>query len=265
MSDNINFKLYWAAWHGKYDEVAGYISRGADPAWTYRSDSALHIAAENGRVQVVGLLLDHGWDKEARNDWGRRPLHLAAEEKGHVEVIQLLAERGAEINCQDSFKQDTPLHHAADNGRTAVVQLLLSLGADPTIKNENGSRPLHLAAAGGHVEVIQLLAEWQKQPRFASRLPLQHNAALHGVVRMETEFLDSQDNNGDTPLHLASKRGLDRNHRIAAEALIQLGADTTIKNGEGKTAKEAYGEKVEYSDLFSTDESSDDDIDDNDY
>ena len=133
--EDINQNLFSAAWNGDYDQVSALISRGADPAWTYRSDSALHIAAENGRVQVVGLLLDHGWDKEARNDWGRRPLHLAAEEKGHVEVIQLLAERGAEINCQDSFKQDTPLHHAADNGRTAVVQLLLSLGADTTINS----------------------------------------------------------------------------------------------------------------------------------
>ena len=34
MSEDINFKLYEAAEDGRYDEVAAYISRGADPTWT---------------------------------------------------------------------------------------------------------------------------------------------------------------------------------------------------------------------------------------
>ena len=253
MSDNINRKLFYAAQlfnaasGGRYDEVAACISRGADPAWTHRDCwSALHQAAQHGHVQVARLLLDHGWHTEGRSE--TRPLHWAAI-GGHVEVIQLLAERGAEINSQDSY-EDTPLHNAADNGRTAAVQSLLSLGADATIKNNEGCRPLHYAAAEGHVEVIQLLAEWQRQLGSAPRLPLQHQAALHGPGPEEIEmarsfwtrwqeFLDSQDNNGDTPLHLASKWS----HQDAVEALIWLGADTTIKNGEGKTAKEAEGEE----------------------
>ena len=37
----------------------------------------------------------------------------------------------------------------------------------------------------------------------------------------------------DTPLHTASKRG----HQHAADVLIRHGADTTIKNEEGKTAQ----------------------------
>ena len=133
----------------------------------------------------------------------------------------------------------------------AAVQSLLSLGADTTIKHNEGITPLHYAAAYGYVEVIQLLAEWQRQLGSAPRLPLQHQAALHGPGPEEIEmarsfwtrwqeFLDSQDNDGDTPLHKASKQG----HQNAAEALIRLGADTTIRNGEGKTAMEAEGEEL---------------------
>ena len=200
MSDNINLKLFYAAQAGRYDEVAGCISRGADPAWTHHNGwSALHEAALGGNVQVAELLLDHGWDMEARDMrtlTGDRPLHSAAEE-GHIEVIQLLAARGAEINCQASDKE-TPLHRAAAESQAAALQLLLRLGADATIKNDDGWIPLHYAAAEGHVEVVQLLGEWQRQLRSAPRLPLRHQAALYGpgpeeieMARRETEFLDS--------------------------------------------------------------------------
>ena len=138
MSDNINEKLYWAAEDENYEEAAACIARGADPAWTNNDGwTALHAAASSGSVQVAGLLLDHGWDKDARTTYkGWRPLHWAAG-AGRVEVIRLLAERGAEINCQDDV-QDTPLHEAARSGKTAAVKLLISLGADTTIKNRKG-------------------------------------------------------------------------------------------------------------------------------
>ena len=50
-----------------------YISVGADPAWTdYDGSSALHWAASDGLVNIARLLLDHGWDLEARSSAGRR-------------------------------------------------------------------------------------------------------------------------------------------------------------------------------------------------
>ena len=72
MSDDINQELYSAALDGRYDEVAGSISR-ADPGWTsVGGNSALHGAAWHGSVQVAGLLLDHGWDTEAGSEYGSR-------------------------------------------------------------------------------------------------------------------------------------------------------------------------------------------------
>ena len=44
---------------------------GADPAWTdYDGSSALHWAASDGLVNIARLLLDHGWDLEARSSAG---------------------------------------------------------------------------------------------------------------------------------------------------------------------------------------------------
>ena len=89
-------KLYKvAAGEGKYEEVAVYISVGADPAWTdYDGSSALHWVASDGLVNIARLLLDHGWDLEARSSAGRRPLHSAAE-YGQVVVLPKVPSEGS--------------------------------------------------------------------------------------------------------------------------------------------------------------------------
>ena len=134
-----------AAGAGKYEEVAVYISVGADPAWTdYDGSSALHWVASDGLVNIARLLLDHGWDLEARSSAGRRPLHYAAE-YGQVDMLQLLAGRGAELDCQDAEDLYTPLHWAAYNSHATAVTQLLSLGADGSIRNKDGLTAEELA------------------------------------------------------------------------------------------------------------------------
>ena len=149
MSDDIDTqkqKFLHAVNAGNHDEVARYISRGANPAWKYgpRNFSALHGAALNGHVQIAELLLDHGWDLALVDTGGCRPLHFAAGE-GHLQMIQLLVGRGAMVDCQDILDRVTPLHLAAFEGQAAAVSLLLSLGADRTIKNGDGKTAEDLA------------------------------------------------------------------------------------------------------------------------
>ena len=73
MSEEINEQLYWAAQDGRYAEVAACIARGAEPGWTHRLGwAALHWAAAGGHTRVSGLLLDSGWDLEARTNSGLR-------------------------------------------------------------------------------------------------------------------------------------------------------------------------------------------------
>ena len=53
MSDNINSKLWWAAWNGEEALVSQLIEEGAEVDW--RDDqynkTALHKAANKGRLQ----------------------------------------------------------------------------------------------------------------------------------------------------------------------------------------------------------------------
>ena len=44
--------------------------------------TALHLAADNGHVEAIKLLVQMGADKEAKTDGGATALHLAAVKKG---------------------------------------------------------------------------------------------------------------------------------------------------------------------------------------
>lgn len=52
--------------------------------------------------------------------------------------------------------------------------------------------------------------------------------------------INAEDNNGDTPLHQATRKELS----AKVQCLLQLGAKTGIKNKNGKTAKDIADEKT---------------------
>ncbi len=56
----------------------------------------LHLAADNGHVEVVRELLKHGARLESVNKAGKTPHQLAAY-NGHVEVMRELLDHGASV------------------------------------------------------------------------------------------------------------------------------------------------------------------------
>ena len=71
MSDNIDRKLWRAAWDGDEALVSQLIDQ-ATVDWKYGQygNTALHMAAWYGHTPVVTRLLDAGWSLEARTDMG---------------------------------------------------------------------------------------------------------------------------------------------------------------------------------------------------
>lgn len=61
---------------------------------------ALHGAVEGGHGQVVDDLLEAGASVAATDSGGRTPLHIAARE-GKTEMVQLFLVRGADIGALD--------------------------------------------------------------------------------------------------------------------------------------------------------------------
>jgi len=135
------------------------------------SEEALLLACSNGDLDKIRSLLNHQPDTHATHVnihhlvHGGTPLHVAAFE-GHLEVMKLLLDRGADVNGV-AFNNSTALHWAAGAGQVEAARLLLDRGADPNHRSStwassvfgkgSGQTPSHWAAESGHPEILSLL------------------------------------------------------------------------------------------------------------
>ena len=148
--------LYEAARSGDVVEVRGMVAAGSDVEERGGDEGGtpLHVAAEEGHVGVMRVLLEMDAEKEAKAADGSTLLHQAAH-NGHVEAMELLVQMGVDEEAKDANGR-TPLHHTAHNGQVEAMELLVQMGVEEA-KDDNGGTPLHWAAHNGHVEAMQLL------------------------------------------------------------------------------------------------------------
>ncbi|KAJ7496262.1 hypothetical protein B0H11DRAFT_858116 [Mycena galericulata] len=167
--------------------------------------TALHIASENGHLEIARLLIEHNASVDLACKDGWTALHLASE-NGHLEIARLLIEHTASV---DPLTIDgwTALHFASRNGHLEIARLLIEHTASVDPLTIDGWTALHLASRNGHLEIVRLLIE--------------HNASVDPVT------ID-----GWTSLHLTSWNG----HLEIVRRLIQHNAAVNLANNDGKTA-----------------------------
>lgn len=150
-------QLRTAAMDGYLIRVERLLMDGVSPqAADERGMTPLHLAAKNGRREVVAFLLDHGAPMDQIRQDGVTPLFLAAQE-GRRDIVTLFLEKGAEVNTQARVGSVTLLHLGAYRGDQDMVALLLKYGADKNARMSSGERPVDLARQQGHTIVIPLL------------------------------------------------------------------------------------------------------------
>lgn len=186
--------------------------------------------------QIAAALLDGGADVNAATDAstgydeGKTPLLLAIgawyplrgygyDDSGaqRLAMIRLLLSRGANINATAKYGA-TALSEAEGHQRHDYVQLLLAHGADPNVRDREGDTELIAAADEGDLIYMRLL--------------LTHGADVN-----------AQNNRGQTALMLASHMAYSgysahwqQDRRAKIRLLRQFGADTHLKDKQGKTA-----------------------------
>ena len=84
----------------------------------------LHLAVEDGDLNLAKLCLDKGANVNALKVNMSTPLHLAAT-GGDLDIVKMLIEHDANIEAKNSA-QETPLHRAALFNRVDIVDYLLS-------------------------------------------------------------------------------------------------------------------------------------------
>ena len=88
-----------------------------------------------------------GWPiDDFDDDLAETPLHMAAR-NGHITILRMLLAAGADVNrhCVDRIGE-TPLSLVADSCSPEVASLLIGAGADPTIRGWMGLNAIDRAA-----------------------------------------------------------------------------------------------------------------------
>ncbi|KAG2495140.1 hypothetical protein HYH03_006749 [Edaphochlamys debaryana] len=150
--------LHGAAWSGDVGKVEALIGGGATvDAREKFGRTPLHVAASRGHADVVEVLLDRGKAKvEATDKNWKTALHVAALE-GHGAVVEVLLDKGeAKVDKVDKLGW-TALQCAASQDHAGVVKALLARGANVEAKCEHGWTPLMRAAYNGHVEAVRAM------------------------------------------------------------------------------------------------------------
>lgn len=113
---------------------------------------------KNYKIEEVTQFLDDDPScVNARDEFGETALHVAANRK-RLELVKLLIARGADVQFKTASEfGETALHQATDNQSVPIIDVLIETGVDPNTKNKLGSTPLHYAAEWAHVEVVKAL------------------------------------------------------------------------------------------------------------
>ncbi len=116
----------------------------------------LNLAARNGRVEIMLMLLEGGAEAEAKDKVGRTAL-MSAVQSRNPEALRLLVQKGANVNSRDSQDGTALLRAAGMYGNAPTVVALIEAGADVNAADRNGQTPLMWAARWGDAARVEAL------------------------------------------------------------------------------------------------------------
>ena len=224
-SQNIdtNDVLYRSIFKGEAGVVAGLVQAEVDiNSFDANGYSPLMVAIKNDKSTIGQMLIEAGASfKYGAGNYGSI-LHIAVY-KSEVWLIELVLAGGVDVNTIDA-EGNTSLHilmgifNKQKYKSKRIGELILAKSPKVNVHNYENWAPIHLAARKGY------------------------NSALKWVRRMNSTLLADQEkfdlnirggSLGWVPLHLASHS----NDFESVEVLIESGADVSLRNVEGKTAK----------------------------
>ncbi|CAM0902249.1 unnamed protein product [Alopecurus aequalis] len=146
----------WAANTRDTCEIAELLlSKGAYVDPTCEEGTPLNIAAKNGNVRMLELLLRHQANPNTVVHLFYTPLSYAISVSS-LECVELLIKAGADVNAGRPVI--TPLILAASYGFTCGIKCLLEAGADANIPAESGRTAAEVAAMNGWMDCVKILS-----------------------------------------------------------------------------------------------------------
>lgn len=177
-----NEKTRWlrAVRAGNVERLEGLLREGVDPgAVLVNGRAAIHIAAEEGQVGVVAMLLAAGDDVDRRDVHGQTPMHLAVGRR-RLDMVKFLAEKGAQTSCYTRAFISSTLAIAANVDAHDIIRFLGPI-AFPIKPVEDQLCPLNIAVIFGNQETVRALLEVGCDPNYNGQAP--QYPIYHAIVR----------------------------------------------------------------------------------
>ncbi|EGD82335.1 hypothetical protein PTSG_02998 [Salpingoeca rosetta] len=240
-------QLFDAARAGAVDAFASLLSqvgKGPNVQQDGTRDGLLHVAIRfSNRGVCQHLLQDPSLEMSMINASGSTYLHEAATTGSTADLSSLITRCSNDVHVMWNLDGQAPIHTAISFGHTHFVKHYLSLAPHVVnVRAKDGKTPLLLAVDRLHADIVQaLLAVPTCDPTAQTRTG---DTALHIAVRQAAPkpllqqlvqhmngLLDTQNEAGDTPLHVAA--AFDVPHAI--DFLLQHGASSHVRNRAGQT------------------------------
>ncbi|XP_045543328.1 ankyrin-3 isoform X9 [Salmo salar] len=213
--------LHLASQEGNVDIVTLLLAKDATISLGNKSGlTPLHLAAQDDKVNVAEVLVNQGATVDPETKMGYTPLHVACH-YGNVKMVNFLLKNQAKINAKTKNGY-TPLHQAAQQGHTHIINLLLQHGASPNHVTVNGNTALSIARRLGYISVVDTLKVVTEETQTTLTVTEKHKM---NVPETMNEVLDMSDDDGEDAM-----TG-DTDKYLGPQDLRELGDDSLPQEG----------------------------------
>ena len=199
---------------GDCDTLRWLIREGIDVNHCHKDGhTALHIAAEEGKLDVLRLLTAGGANLHALIENDTNVIMSALQGTGDCDCLRWLIEQGIDVN-QCNKKGMTAIHHAAEKGNLDVLKLLKINRGNIHAETKNGGNSIMSVLRGtGDYDTLRWLINEKVDMNHCNKkgLTAVHYAAQKGnliVLKLLKESganIHAQRENGGTCIMSASK------------------------------------------------------------
>ncbi|KAJ5115954.1 hypothetical protein N7456_000302 [Penicillium angulare] len=136
------------------------LKNGANPDGDDKApgDRPMLLAAHNGNVPVLEVLIQYGANIEITGNMGLTALRYACN-RNQVDAVRSLLNHGAEIDAVYVPGHSTPLCCAVDDGKLEITKALLEYRPNLNAQDSAGHTPIMLAVKEKSVEILRLLLD----------------------------------------------------------------------------------------------------------
>lgn len=210
-----DFPCHLAASQGRKEIVALLLESGASySAKNTAGETILNCAIKSNNKELVDYLVQNNYDLQLIDNVGYTALHMSVQ-ISNLEFCKIFVNH-CDINSKDSTGR-TPLFLACQIGYLPIIQFLVTNNADVTIRNNQKQTPLHASIKRHDIPCIKYMSE---------------------LPNIDPNILDRD---GKSPLHTAI---LGDRREIVSIILKIAGADPNLACGNKKPIKLAKSKDV---------------------